>query len=93
VCEDYRAAASIDLEHDAADSQRRVACPLLAIWGTEGVVGQLFDVQETWRAVASRVSGCGLPCGHAVQEEASQEAADALCEFLAGHVQPQCNVL
>jgi haloacetate dehalogenase len=88
VCEDYRAAASIDLEHDAADSQCRVACPLLALWGTEGVVGQLFDVQETWRTVASSVSGHGLPCGHAVQEEAPQDTADALCEFLGEHMQP-----
>ncbi len=88
VCEDYRAANSIDLDHDAEDAQRRVACPMLALWGSKGVVGQLFDVQETWRAVASNVSGSALPCGHTVQEEAPQEVADELCKFLDGHTQP-----
>ncbi len=82
VCEDYRAAASIDLEHDAADSSRPLACPLLALWGMQGVVGQFFDVLATWRAVASDVDGRGLDCGHALQEEAPRETADALLEFL-----------
>ena len=84
VCEDYRAAASIDLEHDAKDSGRRIECPLLAVWGTRGVVGQLFDVMETWRAVATSVHGLGLPCGHTPQEEAPKDTADALVGFLDG---------
>src|SRR5690606_4466208 len=44
ICEDYRAAAGIDLDHDAADAQMRVAAPLLALWGARGVVGQTYDV-------------------------------------------------
>jgi hypothetical protein len=52
ICEDYRAAASIDLEHDAADSDRRIEAPLLVLWGGLGTVGALFDVLETWRAKA-----------------------------------------
>jgi haloacetate dehalogenase len=57
ICEDYRAAASIDLEHDAADADRKVEAPLLALWGAKGVVGSLFDVLETWREKAVNVSG------------------------------------
>lgn len=69
ICEDYRAAATIDLEHDAADADCRVVAPLLALWGDRGVIGQLYDVLETWRQKAETVSGRALPCGHAVQEE------------------------
>ena len=49
ICEDYRAAATIDLEHDAADSDKRIEVPLLALWGAKGTVGALYDVLETWR--------------------------------------------
>ena len=82
ICEDYRAAASIDLEHDRADNSKRVDCPLLAIWGERGVVGQTYDVAETWRAKASSVTGLALPCGHAIPEEAPNELLDALIPFL-----------
>src|SRR5215470_7513388 len=51
-CEDYRAAASIDLEHDAADAERKVKCPLLALWGSKGVVHRLFDPIADWGSVA-----------------------------------------
>jgi haloacetate dehalogenase len=51
VCEDYRAAAGIDLEQDRADDQagRRITAPLLALWGAKGTVGKLWDVLATWR--------------------------------------------
>jgi haloacetate dehalogenase len=67
ICEDYRAAASIDLEHDAADADHKVEAPLLALWGAKGVVGSLFDVLETWREKAVNVSGRALDCGHTPQ--------------------------
>ena len=60
ICEDYRAAAGIDLEHDAADSEARVTVPLLALWGAKGTVGQTYDVLETWREKATDVSGRAL---------------------------------
>jgi haloacetate dehalogenase len=82
VCEDYRAAATIDLEHDAADAERRVAVPLLALWGGRGVVGQLYDVLATWREKAVDVRGTSLDCGHSPQEEAPDHTAAALIEFL-----------
>lgn len=82
ICEDYRAAASIDLEHDAADSHRRITAPLLALWGARGVVGQTYDVLQTWRDKAVDVRGHALDCGHCVQEELPEAFADAVLDFL-----------
>ncbi len=85
ICEDYRAAATIDLVHDRADREagRRVTSPLLALWGDEGTVGQLYDVLETWRPVASDVRGRALDCGHLLQEERPGETLAELRAFLA----------
>ena len=82
VCEDYRAAATIDLEHDAADADARIACPLLALWGARGVVGRTYDVVETWREKALDVRGHALDCGHTLQEELPDETLQALLDFL-----------
>ena len=81
ICEDYRAAASIDLTHDREDA-RKITAPLLALWGAKGVVGELFDVLACWREVAENVQGHALDCGHAIQEERPAEVLDALTEFL-----------
>ena len=83
ICEDYRAAASIDLEHDAADEDARITAPLLAIWGAQGVVGELYDVEATWREKATSVSGLALPCGHAIPEEAPEDLTCAILSFFA----------
>ncbi len=83
ICEDYRAAASIDLEHDRDDGDKRILAPLLALWGAKGTVGALYDVLETWREKASGpVSGRALDCGHLVQEEAPDALLEALLPFL-----------
>ena len=84
ICEDYRAAATIDLEHDAADAGRTVTAPLLALWGARGVVGQLYDVLATWREKAADVSGQALDCGHTLQEEAPEALLHELVPFLSG---------
>ena len=70
-CEDYRAAAGIDLEHDRADRDagRRVRCPLLALWGAHGVVEKCFRPLDEWRRVADDVRGEALPAGHYIPEE------------------------
>ncbi len=83
TCEDYRAAASIDLEHDAADvaAGRKVTCPLLVLWGDKGVVHRYFDPVNDWRAVAVDVRGHALPSGHYVAEEAPNETLAALQAF------------
>ncbi len=82
TCEDYRAAASIDYALDAADhGVNRIACPLLALWGARGYVGQNYDVLAIWRDWADDVSGQALDCGHYVAEEKPAETARALAEF------------
>ncbi|NNG05619.1 MAG: alpha/beta hydrolase [Inquilinus sp.] len=82
-CEDYRAAATIDLEHDRADADRRVDCPLLALWGGKGLVGRRYDVLATWREKATDVSGQAIDCGHFLPEEKPEETLAALSEFLS----------
>ena len=82
ICEDYRAAAGIDLEHDAADAETRVTAPLLALWGARGTVGLTYDVLATWREKALHVSGQALDCGHTLQEEAPDAVLAELTRFL-----------
>ncbi|HTE40411.1 MAG TPA: alpha/beta hydrolase, partial [Steroidobacteraceae bacterium] len=57
MCEDYRAAAGIDLEHDEADIERRVSCPMLILWGEKGAMHRLYDVLETWQGRGTDVRG------------------------------------
>lgn len=82
-CEDYRAGATIDLAHDEADMNRKVECPLLAIWGTKGLVDRAYDVLATWRERAKDVRGRALPCGHFLPEEAPEETLAELTRFFA----------
>jgi haloacetate dehalogenase len=85
ACEDYRAAATIDLVHDAESERtaRRISTPLLALWGARGTVGKMFDVLETWRAVSdSEVAGHAIDCGHFLPEEAPEATLEALHDFL-----------
>ena len=85
-CEDYRAAASIDLVHDEADwdEGRKVECPLLALWGGRGVMERLYDVEDVWSGYASDVRGGPLDAGHYLAEERPEETAWELTRFLAG---------
>ena len=83
TCEDYRAAASIDLQHDEADVQKKISCPLLVLWGAKGRIAPAFDVLATWRERALQVGGRALPCGHYLPEEAPAETLSALLEFFA----------
>lgn len=72
ICEDYRASATIDLDHDRADvaAGRKLEQPLRVLWGEHGVVGKCFDVLGLWRERATDLSGLSLPCGHYIAEEA-----------------------
>lgn len=83
-CDDYRAAASIDLEDDAADADRRIACPLLVLWGERALMHRSFDVLATWRDKASGpVEGRALPCGHYLPEESADQVVAELRRFFA----------
>jgi haloacetate dehalogenase len=81
ACEDYRAAATIDIAHDDADGGRKVDCPLLALWGENGIIGKVFDPLALWRERASDVRGHGLPGGHYLAEECPDLVARAFADF------------
>ena len=82
TCEDYRAAATIDLVHDQKD-RSKLRLPLLALWGKHGVIEALFDCLADWREVAGDVRGRALACGHFIPEEQPQELVAELRRFLA----------
>jgi haloacetate dehalogenase len=84
MCEDYRAAASIDLEHDRADAGARIECPLRVLWGERGVVNRLFTPIADWQAKArDPVSGRTTPTGHYIPEEAPELLTEELLDLLA----------
>ncbi|WP_207537522.1 alpha/beta fold hydrolase [Sabulicella rubraurantiaca] len=85
ICEDYRAAATIDLEHDRESRAQgvKVTCPLLALWGAKGKIGQWYEPLAVWRAYSSaEVAGHAVKSGHYLAEEAPGEVLQALEEFL-----------
>ena len=82
MCEDYRAAASIDLEHDKADLEKKVACPLLVLWGARGAMGALYDVEAIWKTRGTDVRGKALAAGHWIPEELPDQLHTELVAFL-----------
>ena len=84
ICEDYRASAGIDLDHDRADvdAGRKLKCPLLVLWGEHGTVGRCFSPLSEWESVALDVSGGPLPSGHYIPEEVPELLMDHALKFL-----------
>ncbi|WP_051340877.1 alpha/beta fold hydrolase [Azospirillum halopraeferens] len=88
MCEDYRAAASIDLEHDRGDrlAGRRVACPTLVLWGADSIVGRGYaDPLELWRPYAPAAIGRALSGGHFLPEERPEETLADVLAFFGGN--------
>ena len=83
IAEDYRASATLDLEHDRADvaAGRQLQQPLRVLWGQHGAVGRCFDVLALWRERAAQVTGCALDCGHYLAEEAPEQVIAQAQEF------------
>jgi haloacetate dehalogenase len=81
VCEDYRAAVGIDLEHDEADLHVKIAMPMLVLWGEKSHVNRSFKPIEAWRERALDVRGRMLPCGHYPAEQCPQETYEELRRF------------
>ncbi len=83
ICEDYRASATIDLEHDRLDvaAHHQLQQPLRVLWGEHGTVGQCFDVLALWRERANNVTGGTVPCGHYIAEEAPAALLDEAFQF------------
>ena len=84
MCEDYRAAATIDVALDEEDrGKHRIACPVLALWGRRGRLEAWYDVLAVWRDWADDVRGRALDCGHYLAEEAPDETSAELRAFFA----------
>ena len=84
MCEDYRAGASIDLKHDEADLSKKIACPLMTLWGLKGPMGRIYDVLAIWKDRGVNVTGKGLPGGHNLQEDVPADVLAELRPFLKG---------
>ncbi|MCK4535568.1 MAG: alpha/beta hydrolase [Desulfuromonadales bacterium] len=75
----------INLEHDEADLDRKIQCPLLALWGRKGFVHRTYDVLGVWRERAELVEGKALECGHFLPEEAPASVYDELLSFFGNN--------
>jgi len=82
LCEDYRAAASIDLAHDKEDLNRKIECPFLVLWSEKGPFHRMYDVLQTWKERSSQVSGKALPTGHFLPEQVPDQLIAELKPFL-----------
>ncbi len=81
-CEDYRAAATIDITHDDQDDGRKLRCPVRILWGKAGVIEVHFDCLGLWRQRAHEVDGQALPGGHYLAEELPDIVAAQTIDFL-----------
>ena len=84
MCEDYRAAAGIDLIHDREDiaAGKKLEMPTMVLWGADGVVNKCFKPLEEWQAICRNVIGETLPCGHYLPEEAPDMLLEMIATFL-----------
>jgi haloacetate dehalogenase len=88
ICEEYRAAAGIDRDHDEADQKagRRIACPVLVLWSGKGPLNSWYDKEGgplgLWKKFVDQVSGEAVDGGHSFPEEMPEWTADALADFL-----------
>lgn len=82
VCEDYRAAASIDLAHDKADLDKKIQCPLLILWSEKGPFHRMYNVLQTWQERALTAQGKAMPTGHFLPEQMPEELTQELKAFL-----------
>jgi haloacetate dehalogenase len=85
ICEDYRASAGIDLDHERADlaAGNKIQAPMLALWGKHGVIEQCFEPLVEWQQLAANVQGHALDCGHYIPEDEPQLLLDEVLPFLA----------
>ena len=84
-CADYRACATCDFEMDSADRDKKIACPLLVLWGTRSHTGRVYgDGLGIWKDYALNVTGGPIECGHYVNEEAPDEIFEGFVRFFSG---------
>ena len=82
TCEEFRAAATIDLIHDEADKEHKISCPTLLLWSATSMWAT-YDILEVWRSRAEDVQGMALDCGHFLPEEEPERTAAELIRFLS----------
>lgn len=82
TCEEFRAAASIDLVHDEADKEKKITCDTLLLWSAKGMWAS-YDILEIWKQRANKVKGISMDCGHFLPEEEPELTANALIKFLS----------
>jgi haloacetate dehalogenase len=82
TCEEFRAAATIDLLHDEADKEQKIACPTLLLWSASSMWAT-YDMLDIWRARAADVQGVALECGHFLPEEDPERTAAELLRFFS----------
>ena len=85
ACEDYRASAGIDLDHDKASRAQgqKIQCDVLVLWGDRGVVQKMFKPLELWQAqCAGQVTGKAVPSGHFIPEELPDLTVESLRAFM-----------
>ncbi len=81
TCEDYRAAATVDMEDDKKDRNKKVYTPLLVLWGEKGFINKTYNVLKVWEDYAINVSGKTLNCGHFLPEEKPVEVINEINNF------------
>lgn len=84
ICEDYRAAASIDLAHDKADLDKKIQCPMMVLWSEKGPFHRMYNVLQTWKDRAVQAQGKSMPTGHFLPEQMPLELTQELKTFLRG---------
>jgi haloacetate dehalogenase len=82
TCEEFRAAATIDLVHDEADKEHKISCPTLLLWSAKSMWAT-FDIIEVWKQRAKNVQGLALNCGHFLPEENPEKTTEELIRFLS----------
>ena len=80
-CEDYRAAATIDLVHDKEDRKRKINMPVLILWGKKGFINKTYNVKDVWQKYATHIEAKALNCGHFLPEEKPKEVLKELKSF------------
>jgi haloacetate dehalogenase len=84
MCEDYRAAAGIDIEHDEVDiaAGKKIECPLNVLWGDNAAMGRQYDVLGIWQMEGTRIEGKAMPGGHSFQVDSPEATATELRRFI-----------
>jgi haloacetate dehalogenase len=83
MCGDYRAAIAVDLAHDSLDIAQKLQCPTLALWGADGAMAKLFDMEAEWRKRATMLTVASLPGGHFFIDQRPSETATELIKFFS----------